>query len=125
MQKIPLAQKGSAFGIRQITSHLLHPLLRRVPGDAGQRHSPCFQLDDKQNVVRCQTSPGEHLGGKEVHACQHRHVGGDEVLPCSRLAPFRSRRDPMPAQNVPDRLVRDLVAEVGKCTGDISYVELA
>ena len=24
----------------------------------------------------------------------------------------------MPAQNVPDRLVRDLVAEVGKCTGD-------
>ena len=80
MQKVTLAQKGSAFGIRQITSHLLHPLLRRVPGDAGQRHPSCFQLDDKQNIVRGQTSPGEYLGGEEVRACQNRHVGSDEVL---------------------------------------------
>ena len=71
MQKIAPAQKGSAFGIRQITSHLLHPLLCRVPGDASQRHSSRFQLDDKQNVVRDQASPGEYLGNEEISACQN------------------------------------------------------
>ena len=74
----------------------MHPLLRGVPGDASQRHPSCFQLDDKQNIVRGQTSPGKYLGGEEVRACQNRHVGSDEVLPGSRLAAFRSRRDPMP-----------------------------
>src|SRR4051795_12419195 len=43
---------------------------------------------------------------------------GDEILPCSRLAPFRSWSDSMPAKHVSDRLVRDFVAEISERFGD-------
>jgi hypothetical protein len=118
MQNVALTVQGSAFSLSQVPGDLLHPLLRRMAGHAGQRHPPRFQLDRKQNVVRGQTSPREHLGGKEVHAGRNRHVGGDEVLPGSRLTGFRSWRDAVPTQNVPDRLVRDLVAEMGQSARD-------
>src|SRR3982750_2172785 len=43
---------------------------------------------------------------------------GDEVLPRRSLTPFRSRRDPMPAQNIADRLVGDVMTEIGERSGD-------
>ena len=70
--------EDAAFGIGQIASDLFHPRFFRMCGNADQRHSPCFQLDRKQNIVCLQTTPGEHLGCEEVDACQNRHLGSDE-----------------------------------------------
>ena len=57
---------------------------------------PVHKMKEKQNVVRGQTAPREHLGRKEVHAGHNRHVGADEVLPGGRLAALRSGRNPVP-----------------------------
>ena len=36
---------------------------------------PCWRTQDGNPGIVCfPTSPGEHFGGKEVHACQHRHM---------------------------------------------------
>jgi hypothetical protein len=66
-------------------------LFLRMRRDAGQRQLPCLQLDHKQNVLRRQTAPGEHLGCEEVHGWEHRQVCGDEILPCGRRTPDLSR----------------------------------
>src|SRR5688572_22695372 len=75
-------------------------------------------MNEEQNVICHQTAPCEHLCCKEVASGEHIQVRGDEVLPGGRLAPFRSRRDPMPAQNVSDRLMRDSVAEMSQSADD-------
>src|SRR6516162_9443670 len=45
-------------------------------------------------------------------------MGGDEILPGCVLAAFGSGRDAVPLENVSDRLIGDLVTEVGQCSGN-------
>jgi len=45
-------------------------------------------------------------------------MGADEVLPSGALAAFWRGRDAMTFQNVSDRLIRDLMAEVGESADD-------
>ena len=70
MQQIALVDKSADAGVGQITGGLLHPLVVRMRGHAGQRQPPCLQMDRKQNVVRGQTAPRDHLCREEVHACE-------------------------------------------------------
>ena len=93
------------FGIRQIACNLFHPFFGRVAGDAGSDDSSCLQLDHEQNVIGDESAPGEDLNGKEVHTCNHRHMGGDEIPPCGGLATLGSRGDAVPAKNVADGLI--------------------
>jgi hypothetical protein len=69
----------------------------------------------KKRITR---PPGQDLSGEEVGSGKDRHVGSDEVLPSRGLAAFRRWRDAVPIQNVPDRLVRELVAEIGESASD-------
>ena len=50
-------------------------------GQTGEADPARFQMNEEQDIVGGQTSPGEHLDGEEVGAGQDRHVGGDEILP--------------------------------------------
>src|SRR5215470_5878753 len=42
-------------------------------------------------------------------------MGRDEVLPSGALAAYRRRRHAVPLENVCDRLIREVVTEVGQC----------
>jgi hypothetical protein len=45
-------------------------------------------------------------------------VGGNEILPRSRLASLRCRSNAVASQNVPLRLIRQAVTQVGQCSDD-------
>jgi hypothetical protein len=64
------ALKSASFGVGQIASDLLHPLLCRVAAHAGQCDAPGLQLHHEQDIVRRGSAPCEHLSGEEIHACQ-------------------------------------------------------
>jgi hypothetical protein len=55
-------------------------------------------------------SPSQHFHREEVGSGQYGQMRGDEFLPGSGLAAFRSRGDALPAKDVPHRLVGNLVA---------------
>jgi hypothetical protein len=50
----------------------------------------------------------------KVGAGKHGQVGGNEIPPSGFLAPFGRRRDPISAKDVPHRLIRDGMAEIGQ-----------
>src|SRR5712672_2981187 len=77
--------------------------------------------DKEQNVVGGETSPGEHFDGEEVGARQDGHVGGNEILPGSILAPLGRRCDPGAAKDISDCLIRDGMAEIGESSDNPSY----
>jgi hypothetical protein len=51
-------------------------------------------MDEEQDVVGGETSPGEHLHCEKVGAGQHGHVGCNEIPPGGLLAPPGRGRDP-------------------------------
>jgi hypothetical protein len=64
-----------------VASHLNHPLGGGMLGQTGETDAARFQMNEEQDVVGGETSPGEHFDGEEVGTCQAGHVGGDEILP--------------------------------------------
>ena len=87
-------------------------MLRPVPSNPGKDHSAAVQVNEEQNIVGHQTTPGQHLDCEEVYTGQHRHMGLNKLLPGRVLASFRRRREAMPLQNVPDRLIRYPITEI-------------
>src|ERR1035437_136777 len=75
-------------------------------------------MNEKEHVIGGKTSPGEHFNSEEVATCQDRHVGGDEILPGSILAPLGCRLDPVSAQDVAHRLIGNGATEIGEGTDD-------
>lgn len=105
-------------------SHLSHceqsapSKLRWGAGHAGNADFSALQMDEEENVIGCQTFPGEHLDGKEVDSDKHIHVRVDEVLPGGDLAPFRSRCNAVSAQGVAHGLIGNNVVQVSHCADD-------
>ena len=85
-----------------------------MSGQAGQIDPARFQMNEEQDVVGGKTSPGEHFHSEEVGPCQDGHVGSDEILPGSMLAPLGCRLDPVATQDVAHRLIGDGMAEIGQ-----------
>jgi hypothetical protein len=75
-------------------------------------------MNEEQDVVGGETSPGEHFDREEVGTCQDGHVGGDEILPGGILAPLGCRLDPVAAKDVAHRLIGNGVAEIGQGSDD-------
>jgi hypothetical protein len=46
------------------------------------------------------------------------HVRGDEVLPTRAMAPFQCWCDAVALQDISDRLIGKLMAEIGECASD-------
>jgi len=89
-----------------------------VSGEAGDGHTPGFQVDKEEDVVCDETTPGQDLDGEEVCPGKDGHVGGDEVPPIGTLASFRRWCDAVALQNVPHRLMGDYVTEITERAGD-------
>ncbi len=108
----------SRFLVYRIAGHLRHPLLGGMPRDARQAYASGLQMQEKQNVVRHQTSPRQHLDREEIGSGEHVHMPTDELLPGRRLTPFGSRCDVVAAQDVAYSLVRNMMAEVRQRAGN-------
>jgi len=89
-----------------------------VSGDAGEGNTPGVEVEKEEDVVGNKTTPGQDLNGEEVCSGKDGHMGADEFLPTRVLAALRRWRDAMTLQNVSDRLIRDLMAEVGESASD-------
>jgi hypothetical protein len=110
VEKVPLAAEKPGTFVGGVASHLEHPLRGRMSGQAGEGDPAGFQMDEEQDVVGGETSPGKHLNGEEIGACQDGEVGGDEIAPGGSLAAFRCRRDPVPTKDVTHGLIGNSVA---------------
>ena len=104
--------------IDSVASHLGHPGFSGVSGNAGECNALRFRVEKEEDVIRNETMPGQDLSGEEVGSGKDGDVGGDEIFPIRALAAFRRWRDAVPLQNVPDRLIRELVAEIGESASD-------
>src|SRR4030095_9564723 len=118
MQQVTTSTDRTRGLIDSIASHLRHPGFGGVSGDAGEGNTPCLQVEKEEDVIGNETTPSQDLNGEEVCSGKDGHVGGDEVLPSRALAAFRRRRDGVPLQNVSDRLIGDLMAEIGESASD-------
>ena len=98
VKKVPMATEEPGTLIGCVASHLEHPFGSGMPGQAREADAARFQMDEEQDVVGGDTSPGEHFDSEEVGTCQDGHVGGNEILPGGILAPLGRRGDPVPAK---------------------------
>jgi hypothetical protein len=94
-------------------SHLLHPLLIWVDGDPGDVYLAALKLDEKQHVVGHQPAQRKDLHCEKVRPRQHRQVSPNECCPGGRLLARRCGRYAVTAQNITDRLIRDLMPQIG------------
>jgi len=89
----------------RVARHLLHPWLVGIPGDSGHADTPTLQVNEEQDVVCHQATPGEHFDREEIDAGQYRHMRLNKFLPGRGLAPLRRRRNPVALQNIPYGLI--------------------
>jgi hypothetical protein len=82
-------------------------------GQTGETDAARFQMNEEQDVVGGETSPGKHFDGEEVGTCKDGDVGGNEILPGGIVAPLGCRLYPVSTQDVAHRLIGDGVAEIG------------
>ena len=118
MKKVPLAAEAAGTLIGGVASHLQHPFGSGMSGQAGETDPARFQMNEEQDAVSGETSPGEHFNGEEVGTCQDRHMGSDEILPCGSLASLGCRLDAVSAKDIAHRLIGNEVAEIGERSDD-------
>ena len=85
--------------------------MNRDPADV---HPAALEMDEKQHVVGHQSAQREHLRGEEVRPDQQRQVDADECRPGCRALALRCRRQSVAVQDIADRLIADLVPQIGQ-----------
>jgi hypothetical protein len=118
MQQVATSAHRTSGLIDCIASHLCHPSFGGVSVYAGEGNAPALQVKKEEDVIRNETKPRQGLNGAEVCPGEDGHVGGDELLPLRALAACRGWRDAVALQNVSDRLIADLMAEIGESASD-------
>ena len=118
MKKVAHTPEESGALVGGVASHLNHPLGGGMFGQTGEADAARFQMNEEQDVVGGETSPGKHFDSEEVGTCKDGHVGGNEILPGGILAPLGCRLDPVSAQDVAHRLIGNGVAEIGQGSDD-------
>ena len=86
--------------------------------DPSHADTPAFQVNGEQNIIGHQAPLGEHLDCNEVDSGQDRHMGFNELSPSRVLAPFRRRIDAVRPETIADRLIGNLVTQVGQRSHD-------
>jgi len=114
MKKVVHSMEESATLVGGVAGHLNHPLGGGMFGQTGETDAARFQMNEEQDVVGGETSPGKHFDGEEVGTCEDGHVRGNEILPGGILAPLGCRLDPVAAKDVAHRLIGNHVAEIGQ-----------
>ena len=68
----PRGKSPSRCALGGVASHLQHPLGCGMFGQTGEADAARFELNEEQDVIGGETSPGEHFDGEEVGTCQDR-----------------------------------------------------
>src|SRR5215467_6116422 len=118
MQKVAHATQESGAVVGDVASYLHHPLGGGMFGQSGETHPARFQMNEEQDVVGGEASPGEHFNCEEVGTNQNGHVGGDEILPGGVLAALGCRLDSISSKDVAHSLIGNRMAEIGKGADD-------
>ena len=66
MKEVPLAMEETQVLVSCVASHLNHPLGGGMSGQTLEADVARFQLNEEQDIVGGETSPGEHFDGEEV-----------------------------------------------------------
>ena len=118
MQHITTLAELSGGLVDRVARHLRHPGLRRMPGDAGQADAPGLQMKEEQDVVRGETTPRQHFDSEEVAPASTAMCAAMKSFQVVFWLRFGAGRDAMAAKNVADRLIRDVMAEIGERADD-------
>jgi len=61
MQHVATLTQCAEGVVDSVASQLRHPGFGRVPGEAGEGDAPGFQVEEKEDVVGRETTPGRHF----------------------------------------------------------------
>jgi hypothetical protein len=59
-----------------------------MPDHPSGGHFPCVEIQEEENVVGDEATPGQHFHCKEIDAGQERQMKPDEVRPPDFLSPL-------------------------------------
>ncbi len=76
------------------------------------------KFDEEEHVTRDETAQCPHLCREEVGGPQDLHVAADKFLPRRGLLTIGSSRDTPALEDIANRLIADLIAQMGQGTGD-------
>ena len=101
---------GERYGKRTISTP--DPSLIRTGRDSGDLDLARCQLNHEENIECDQATWGPHLDHEEICSSDYVPVGLEELAPGRSLAPFRSRVDSIPLQDVSDCRSTNAVADI-------------
>src|SRR5689334_21129427 len=107
MKKVAHAAEESGTLVSGVASYLHHPLGGGMFGQTGETHPARFQMNEEQDVVGGEASPGEHFNCEEVGTSQDGHVAGDAILPGGVLAAIGCVLDRVSSKDIAHRLIRN------------------
>jgi hypothetical protein len=81
MDEIPAIIDKTPFVHGHVSGNLLHPLLIRMRGDAGDLDLAALKMDKEQYIISDQPSQRQHLHRVKVSPRKDSHVRVDEVCP--------------------------------------------
>ncbi len=114
MQEVATIPQRATIVHGRVPGDLLHPRLIGMNGDPGDIHPAALEMDEEQNVVGHQPAQRQHLGREEVSSRQQRQVSPNESRPRGRALALRRRRQAVTPQDIADRLIRNLVPQIGQ-----------
>jgi hypothetical protein len=75
-------------------------------------------VNQKEHVNRDQTGGRPDFCSEEIRGPEHVLVEADELRPSGVALAFWDRSQPVLTQNIPDSLIRNLVAQIGQGAND-------
>ncbi len=118
VNQIAKAFEESPAVSRFVARDLAHPLAGRVGCDSCDLDSARSDVDEEEHEVGDESGVGPDFDREEVGRGKHVLVRIDELLPRRLGLTFGSRLDAVALENVADRRVADLVAELLEGAGD-------
>ena len=118
VKQVAAVTQCSGRVVGSVARHLSDPGFRRVACDAGKRDTSGLQIEEEKDIVGGESTPSQHLHSEEVGAGKHSHVRRDEVLPGGGLTASWRGWNSVAPKHVSDRLVRDVMTEIGEGAGD-------
>ena len=87
-------------------------------GDPSDLYLAALEMDEEQHVVSHQPTQRQHLRREKVGPGQQGQVGTNERRPCGRALALRCRRQIVALQDIADRLIADLMPQIGQRPSD-------
>ena len=77
-------------------------------------HTAALEVNEEQHVVGDQSSKRENLDREELGCREEGEVGPNKFRPGGRTFALRRGRYTVAAQHIADRLIRDMISQIGE-----------